>query len=507
MKTEIVLREYQADSITNARKSLVAGNRKPLIQLATGGGKTIIALEIIKGALAKGGKVLFLAPRRELIYQAHLKFTEAGIQAGMIMAGESLRYAPVQVASFDTVNARYMRRGNDLPPATLVIVDEAHLSIAPSRLKILNWYADSGAIVLGLTATPARGDGKGLGKFYDDLISGWPIKRLTEAGYLSPVKYYAHKAPDLSNVKKGAHGDYVEKQLAEVMDNGELVGDIVTNWKRIAFNKSTVVFCSSQKHSRHVCEQFNRAGITAEYIDANTDEDERKGILQRVTNGQTTVLCNVYIASYGLDIPSLECAVIARPTKSLVLYLQTVGRVLRPFQGKDHAIVIDHAGVITEHGFVDSELSWSLDDETNVKDSKNQLKRERKEPKEITCGDCGSVFVSSRSCTTCGYEMLPPTEAIPTYAADLVEVEVIESKAWNRKTDWSTKTQFYSELLGYSDNKGYSRGWCAHQYRARSGVWPNDKRLKLAIPSQPSPELLGWIQHQAIKNNYSKVAV
>ena len=495
------LRDYQFESISGARSSLGAGKRKPLIQLPTGGGKTIIAVEIVKGALSKGSRVLFLAPRRELIYQAHQKFVDNGIDCGIVMAGEAMRYAKVQVASFDTVNARYMRRGNDLPPADLVIVDEAHLSVAPTRLKILNWYADSGAIVIGLTATPARGDGKGLGVFYDDLISGWSIKRLTEAGYLCPVKYYAHTPPDLSGLKTGAHGDYIEKQVAEVMDKGELIGDIVKNWKRIAFGKSTVVFCSSQKHSRHVRDQFNSAGILAEHIDANTPDDERRAILERMASGETTVLCNVYVASYGLDIPRLECTVLARPTKSLVLYLQTVGRVLRPSEGKENAIVIDHAGVLTEHGFIDSVIPWSLNDESSINDRKKEIQQERAEPKEITCGDCGSVFVSRRDCPTCGYEMLPPAEAIPTYAADLVEIHAIESKAWNRKTDWSSKIQFYGELKGYASRKQYSAGWCAYQYRSRAGVWPNDARLKSVQPITPSTDLLGWIKHQAIKRN------
>lgn len=499
------LRDYQLDSISNTRQSLRNGNRTPLIQLPTGGGKTVIAAEIIKGAIEKGNKVLFLAPRRELIYQAHRNFSDSGIDCGMVMAGEAMRFAPVLVASFDTVNIRYMRRGNDLPPADLVIVDEAHLSVAPTRLKILNWYANSGAFVIGLSATPARGDGKGLGRFYDDLVCGWPIKRLTESGYLAPVRYFAYKSPDLSNLGTGAHGDYVEKRLDEIMNTGELIGDIVANWKRIAFGKPTVVFCASQKHSRNVCEQFNLAGITAEHIDAHTPEGERQAILERVATGITTVLCNVYIASYGLDIPSLECVVIARPTKSLVLYMQTVGRVLRVHEKKENAIVIDHAGVIAEHGFVDSEMPWTLDDQTSVTERKNRIRQELKEPREIICSDCCTVFTSRRDCPSCGFEVLLPSEGIPTYAADLVEIEEVSSNAWNRKTSWENKRKFLGELHGYAKSKGYTHGWCAHQYKSRSGVWPNDSRLKNLLPLKPSEDLLNWVKYQAIKRKYRTV--
>lgn len=502
----MILRRYQTDSITNLRDSLGKGNRKPLLQLPTGGGKTIIAQEIIKSATGKGKKVLFLAPRRELVYQAFSKFSVAKINCGMVMAGESMRYAPVQVASFDTVNVRCMRYGNDLPPADLVVVDEAHLSIAPTRLKILDWYAASGAVVIGLTATPVRGDGKGLEAFYDDLILSSSITELTAAGYLSPLRYFAFEAPDLSKVPTGAHGDYVTKQLAEAMDTIKLAGDIVTNWKRIAYGKSTVVFCTNQAHSRHVCNEFLKHGIEAEHIDSNTPTDERKEILQRVAAGQTTVLCNVYIASYGLDIPLLEVAVIARPTKSLGLYLQTVGRVLRPYKGKEYATLIDHSGVIDEHGFISSDWPWSLDDQTSISHRRRQMREERREPKEITCGDCGSVFISRRDCPTCGYEVMPRTEAIPTYEANLTEVHDPASKEWNRKTPWDEKIKFYSELLGYAANKNYAPGWAAVQYHERAGVWPNDARLKNAKAITPSDELLGWIKYIAIKKNFRRTA-
>jgi len=301
------------------------------------------------------------------------------------------------------------------------MVDEAHLSVAPTRKEILSSYPD--AIIIGLTATPARGDGKGLGEIYDDLVLSWPIRKLTDQGFLVPVRYFAPSKPDLAGLKLNKDGDYVVKGLSERVDNPQLVGDVVHNWFRLAKNKKTVVFCTTRSHSRHICDEFKSRGIKPEHVDGETPNDERKDILDRVRSGETQVLCNVFVATYGLDIPSLECAVLARPTRNIALYLQTVGRILRPFEGKTEAIVIDHSGAVDEHGFVDDYIPWSLDSSQSVKEKKEQLKKEKQEPKEITCGECGTVFKSSRACPECGHEMVQHGKPIPTHQADLQEIK------------------------------------------------------------------------------------
>ena len=338
---------------TTLFRSIGKGFKHPLLQLPTGGGKTHIALSIIKQAVAKNNSVLFLAPRRELIYQVSEKLDESGVSHGVMKAGEPrYMFANVQVASMDTLHARGIRNETMiLPKADIVMVDEAHLSVAPTRKEILSSYPD--AIIIGLTATPARGDGKGLGEIYDDLVLSWPIRKLTDQGFLVPVRYFAPSKPDLAGLKLNKDGDYVVKGLSERVDNPQLVGDVVHNWFRLAKNKKTVVFCTTRSHSRHICDEFKSRGIKAEHVDGETPNDERKDILDRVRSGETQVLCNVFVATYGLDIPSLECAVLARPTRNIALYLQTVGRILRPFEGKTEAIVIDHSGAVDEHGFVD----------------------------------------------------------------------------------------------------------------------------------------------------------
>lgn len=499
------MRPYQEDSVAALRRSLAAGHKRVLLQLATGAGKTRIAAEICRMAQAKGTRVLFLAPRRELITQAAAAFAKQGLHPGIIMAGERpARLLSLQVASFDTLHARAMRSARmAMPDAGLVIVDEAHLSLADTRKEIIAHYAD--AAVIGLTATPARGDGRGLGEIYQDLILGPSIRHLTEEGHLVPLRYFAPTAPDLSALKLNKDGDYVEAGLADRMDTPQLVGDVVENWMRIARHRSTVVFCVNRAHSRHLRDCFLAAGVAAEHLDGETPHDERAAILDRVRSGETQVLCNVFVASYGLDIPSLDCAVLARPTKNIALYLQTVGRVMRPSPCKVDALVIDHSGAVKENGFVDDFIPWSLDESERVKDRKERQQKEKAEAKECECPRCHAVFKARRDCPSCGYQAIPSTQPIPTHEAQLQEIQREASKS-NREATWEEKQAFMAGLKRYALEHGYKDGWAAQRYRSKFGVWPNDPRVRDVIPMDYSQEVKSWIVHQNIKHAKRRAA-
>ena len=470
----ITLRDYQNDCVT-AIAAAARHHRKICFQLPTGAGKTVILAEIVRRAEAKGRRVLFLAPRRELIYQGARTIGHMGHDVGLILAGEEMVGGfQTYVASFDTLHARCVQREKfPLPYADLVIVDEAHLSLAKTRRDIIDAYPN--AVVIGVTATPCRGDGRGLGQLYDTLVTGPSIKWLTEQGHLVPVEYWAGKAPDLSGVKLIA-SDYHQQQLEAVMDDDMLVGDIIENWARIAGNKRTVVFCSGVKHSRHVTAEFQRYGVAAEHLDGHTPTLLREQILARVASGETQVLCNVFVASYGLDIPAIECAVLARPTRSLALFFQTCGRVLRPYPGKAKAIIIDHAGSVADHGFLDSEVPWTLDGNERMQALQLKANEERNEPKEINCPACQHVFRMTLTCPACGYDLGAQMEEVPTHKVDLAQIERTESNDKAKANrDWLTenKRQFFSELLRYSITKGYAKGWASHKYREKFGVWPN----------------------------------
>ncbi|MCG7985039.1 MAG: DEAD/DEAH box helicase [Candidatus Thiodiazotropha lotti] len=498
------LRDYQREGIQRLRTSIMQGSKRPVLVAPTGSGKTVLASAIVKSAAEKQKYVLVLAPRRELIYQFSAALEKFGIRHGVIMAGEPMsQMQKVQVASFDTLHSRGVRNEKIMmPKADLVLVDEAHLSIADTRKDIISAYPDS--VVIGLTATPARGDGRGLGEIYNDLIVTTTVRELTDAGYLSPVRYFGGSTPDLEGLKRNREGDYQEKALAKRADKAELIGDVVHNWFRIASDRQTVVFAVNRAHSRHLCEEFQLRGVKAEHLDGETPLDERREILERVSSGETQVLCNVFVATFGLDIPSLSCAVLARPTRNISLYLQTAGRILRTCEGKTDAIIIDHAGAVDEHGFVDDFVPWSLDDNETVKERKQEQEQERKEPKEITCGDCGYKFKGQRICPHCGHEMIPPGKPIPIHEADLNEITRDGNKA-NRKTTWEEKIEFISQLRGYANRKGYNPGWVAHQYRDKFSVWPNDGRVKNAPAKEPDSLIMGWIKHQAIRRQRAAV--
>jgi superfamily II DNA or RNA helicase len=260
--------------------------------------------------------------------------------------------------------------------------------------------------------------------------------------------------------------------------------------------------------------------VRAEYVDGETPNDDRAAIFRRVESGETEVLVNVFVASYGLDIPPLACCVIARPTKSLVLYLQMAGRILRPLYAdgfdldttdgrlasianstKPYSMIIDHSGCVKRHGFIDDFIPWSLDGDENISDAKERVAQEKAAPKELTCPKCYAVFKGSRFCPACGFEFVPPGEAVPTYRADLREI-IREGTEANRKTPWEDKIEFMAQARGYAASKGYKEGFAAHLYRSKFGVFPNDARVHHVPGKAPGDLVKGFVKHLAIKKHF-----
>lgn len=331
------LRPYQTEVITEVDAAIEAGQRRVLLVAPTGSGKTVISSDIIKTTATRGRRVVFLAHRRELIRQASNKLHDAGIDHGIIQAGFPARPGErVQVASVQTLHARAIRSTRmELPPADLVVVDEAHHCTAQTYRAITDEYPD--AIILGLTATPCRADGRGLGNTFSTLIECPSVAELIAAGYLVPTQVYAPTRPDLKGVRV-ERGDYVESQLAERMDKQELTGDIVMHWHKLASNRRTVVFATSVAHSVNLRNEFRATGVMAEHLDGSTPREDRDAILARLASGEIDVVTNCQVLTEGWDCPAVSCLVLARPTKSIGLYLQMVGRVMRPAPGKSNAL-------------------------------------------------------------------------------------------------------------------------------------------------------------------------
>ena len=305
----------------------------------------------------------------------------------------------MQVASVQTLHARAVRSGSiELPPADLVVVDEAHHSRAATYQRLLAAYPN--AVILGLTATPCRGDGRGLGKIFELLIECPSVTELIAGQYLVGAQVYAPVRPDLAGVHI-KRGDYVESELAARMNTAQLVGDVVEHWCRLGERRPTVVFAVDVAHSVHLRNEFRRAEVLAEHIDGSTPIEERDRILAQLADGKIEVVTNCSVLCEGWDQPSVSCLVLARPTKSLPLYRQMVGRCLRPAPGKTEALILDHAGATFEHGFVEDPIEWTLFEDHRVENKAHKARGTRHAPSLTTCPECSGVRFEGQPCPVC----------------------------------------------------------------------------------------------------------
>lgn len=479
----ITLRDYQKELVKKVRESAAKGNRRIISCLSTGSGKSACIGEIVNSILDKRKKVIIVLPRRSLVRQLSKSFTSWGIRHGVIMSGHncSNRLSDCQIISVDTYLSRIASGRMEIITADVLIIDETQLCFSENKIKLFDNYK----FVISFTATPVAPKNKALGNFYDDIVEVISMKELIAQGYLTPLKYFSDPNIDLTGLKV-VNGEYREKEMDSVMNKTELVGDILKNWIRIAENKPTVIFASTQAHARALMDEFNSYGYKFEYMDCDTKDDERQAIFERVENGTTIGITNYSIIGVGIDIPCLEVCVLARPTRLISTYLQAVGRVTRLFPGKQFGTVIDHAKIIENLGFAEDDHVWSLDGKETVEERMKKANEEGKEPKKITCKDCGTVFTSRKSCPACGYEMIKAGEEIPYYEAELKEV----------KAKPIEKERFYAELLGYFRRQGKSDKNALAIFYSRYNAWPHHKfSIK---PEAPSQETLDYITHSRI---------
>ncbi|MBD2498881.1 DEAD/DEAH box helicase [Nostoc sp. FACHB-280] len=346
------LRDYQQDLVSKTFAAWNGGIRKVLLQLSTGGGKTIIFAAVASKMTAQSDGVLVVAHREELILQAAEKLAAVTkLQPGIIKAGYKPNDSLIQVASIQTLSRR-----ETYPKAQLVIIDEAHHSSANSYRKLLDAYPE--ALILGLTATPRREDGYGLRDVFDHLISSISTKELIALGHLTDYKliagfkYSRHKVPQKR--------DFTRKELEEVASDYKPF-EVLKQWQNFCAGQKTVIFAVNVKHSQDITQAFCANGITCEHLDGETSNTERKEILDRFRSGQTQVISNCAILTEGFDCPDSSAAVIARPTSSVTLWLQMIGRVLRPAPGKEYATILDMTDNWYRLGRPCDNRKWSLD--------------------------------------------------------------------------------------------------------------------------------------------------
>ncbi len=493
-----VLRDYQDLAIEKVRQAIRAGYRRILIVAPTGSGKTVIAAEIVKLAAEKLRRSMFLAHRRELIYQCAGKLEKFGVDHGILMAGEyPYGAADCQVASIQTIAARCITTDRlPFPNSDVVIVDEAHRSLAPTYLTLINHYGEQ--VVIGLTATPIRGDGKGLGHVYDYMVQCPTIQELIDLGHLVEPHTFAPTIPDLTGVKVRG-GDYDPADLDRAMDRRSLVGDIIEHWHRLAADRPTIVFASSVKHSINLRDEFVKMGTKAAHVDGDTPLEERKQIITGLQVGDIQVVCNYAVLTEGFDEPSLSACVLARPTKNLGLYLQMAGRTLRPADNKEDSRIIDHSGNVYEHGFVQDDHNWVLEEGKALHSTNADRQKDLDEKNPITCVMCATVYTGQLPCPHCGHVPVKKGKRVESRSGDLMELRMEKRRTAKKRTfTMEEKREWYRGLRGYAIDKGKSDGWVAHTYKAKFDVWPNSFSPDRDGPIEPSGEVRGFIRHRNI---------
>jgi superfamily II DNA or RNA helicase len=486
------LRPYQIEIITEFERLVAQGERKILMVAPTGSGKTVIASAIIKNA---NRRVLVVSHRREIVNHTSAKLTAFGVHHGIIQAGDEDKLRPmaaVQVASIQTLHTRAFRSTSmQMPLADLVIIDEAHHACAATYRDVLEQYPN--AIVLGLTATPCRGDGRGLGSIFSTMIECPQIPELIDGGYLVKTRVYAPVDPDLRGVRTQA-GDYVESQLAACMDREKLVGDVVTHWLKFGEGRRTVAFACSVGHSVHICDEFRRADIRAEHLDGSTPLDDRTAILARLASGETQVVTNCMVLTEGWDMPEIGCAILARPTKKMGLFRQMIGRVLRPADGKPDAIVLDHSGAVFRHGLPEDHVEWSLDPDKHATAPEHQKRlSEKRHGGLLECSQCSALRLGGQPCPACGFMPRRTAEFMATAEGDLglVQGGIAAAPTTEERSD------FYRELRAVAQIRGYKDGWTAHKFRERFGQFPPWDYRQLQ-PKAPSDATFRWVKSRAI---------
>lgn len=386
------LRPYQTNAVDEIRQIYASGERKVLLKLATGAGKTVIFSHIVRSALDKGRRSAIITRGRKIVGQASARLSKEGVPHGVMMGSHAL-HAPhrfVQVCSITTLYTRKI-----VPKADIVVIDEAHFATAPEfHWAIKEFEAQNPNVcILAVTATPYTR--KPLRHLANKIVAPISTQAIIEAGFLVDARYFAPSEPDLSGVRIRA-GDYVETDLNAVMSRTKIIGDLVENYKKYSNELSALCFCVSIAHATLVCQQFNEAGIPAVVLHADSPDDVRDDAIRELEHGPLKVICNVGVMGVGVDIPWLRTVILARPTKSLNLYLQQIGRGSRPYPGKEKYLVLDHASNVRAHGFMTDEHEANLDGyEPDAG------------PRTRTCKACFAIYnplLHPQFCPACGVE-------------------------------------------------------------------------------------------------------
>lgn len=490
------LRDYQQQAVDALRGAFAAGKRAPLLCLPTGGGKTVIFSYITQSAVARQNRVMILVHRRELVQQTSETLESLGVSHGVIAAGKLMTEEPVQIASVQTLVKRLHKISEE---PTLIIIDEAHHAVAGSWAKIIDHFTE--AKLLGVTATPMRLDGRGLRGFFDQLVIGPSVKELIERGHLAPVRCFSIPRKLNRRAIGISGGDFKAGQAAQALI--EFNGDAVVEYKRHCPGKPAIVFCCTIAHAEFVADLFREAGYRSEHLSCRLDHATRKKRVEQLGNGELDILTSCNVISEGTDIPVVTAAILLRPTESEALYLQQVGRALRPAPGKERAIIIDCVGNVHRHGLPDANREFSLEDTKKSTDEAPPIRE---------CPRCYAILpAATQICPACGHifkqeqQEEQDTKYKSVAVVDLVEVTAQETRK-TQKLSYQVRrdrkrriamARTFEELDALRKEFGYKPGWTymimkERQPKPRPPVKPRGQDWTQLLSTAGIPEPPGY---------------
>jgi len=455
----VKLRPYQEDLIDKTRQAL-RRNKRVLMQAPTGAGKTAITVYMMSRAAEAGKTSVMAVHQNELLTQTSKAMWAGKLEHGMIASGKTRSYMAAQVASVQT----WVRRMDQYSEPDLIIIDECHRSAASTYQKILEQYPN--AMVIGLTATPSRTDGKGLDGTYQELVQGPTIRQLIDAGYLCDYEIFAPPSSlDLSEVKTKM-GDYDKKQLEHEVDKPTITGDAVATYKKHANGKRAAVMCVSIRHAEHVMESYNAAGVPAEMLEGKMTNKEREAVIDRFRSGETLIVTAVQLLIEGLDLPAIEVIQWLRPTQSLIVYLQGNGRGFRVSEGKEKLTILDQVANYKRHGLPDDDREWTLEGRKKGK------KRKPDEEADVSIQQCKHCFHIFRPgvavCPSCGKPVEVRQKAeIEVVDGELERIDVTALRKQAKQEQGAARDLVDLVKLGQRRGMKNAAAWAAHVFASR----------------------------------------
>lgn len=476
------LRPYQERAIAEARKA-AQHHKSIVITLPTGAGKTVMMTAMADQDREQFKKVAIFTNRKWLTMQSSRSLAGAEVSHGVMAAGHApALLRDVQVCSIQTIGARVFGSGRwELPQADVVHVDEAHSNTAETATKIIDHYKEAGAVVYGWTATPTY-----LANHYDHLVIGANKRELRACGALVECQTYAPSEPDMKGVTKNAIGEFTQDGMRKRVMQTVVFADVFQWWRKLNPSEhQTILFAPGVDESRWFCDEFQKLGIPAEHVDADTPDDRRQEILEGSKAGDISVICNYGVLREGVDLPWVRCGILVQPCGAISTYLQIVGRLLRPWPGKTHATLIDMAGCWHRHGSPNDDHDWSLlsKDTEIAKERKKALERGEKE-EGICCPECGKVRRGGPVCPVCGHQHVRSVRKVRMLNGELKKMTGSVTKA---KTQDQIFTQKWNSCLFAAARSKRTVRQAMGMFHSKMGV-----ELPEHIHPQPEKNSIDW---------------